>query len=110
MSKTLDGFIAKDVQLYAGLIDVPGFTWGDLRRLKSEVDAREAELAAENARLREALRNLTPWCVTDVLEHCDGNKCRELWCAGCFGEDQAEANVVRAREALKAARNALGEG
>ncbi|MGE7139755.1 hypothetical protein ACQKIE_19200, partial [Luteibacter sp. NPDC031894] len=32
---------------------------------------------ADVAGLVEVLKAVLPFCVTDVLEHCDGNKCRE---------------------------------
>ena len=50
-------------------------------------------------RLAEALRDVMPFVVTDVLEHCDGNKCREQWCAGCSGDDEASEAVARSAKA-----------
>ena len=74
-----------------------------------------ARLIAAAPALLEALVDLIPYVVTDVLEHCDGNKCREQWCAGCVGEEEAEANVADARAKIVAARAAIrqateGEG
>lgn len=66
--------------------------------------AKGAEAVAE---LLAAMNKLTSFVVTEVVESCNGNKCREPWCAGCFGEDVGEQAVREAREALDAARAAL---
>ena|SRR5690606_8521895 len=65
----------------------------------------EAEARAE--RLAEALRGVLPFVVSDVLEHCDGNKCREQWCAGCMGDEYAAEQVEMARAAAQEARALL---
>lgn len=57
--------------------------------------------------LAGALRNVLPFVVTDVLEHCDGNKCRESWCAGCMGEEDAAANVKKAMDEYSASSKVL---
>jgi hypothetical protein len=51
------------------------------------------------AGLVDALKAVAPYVVSEVLEHCNGNKCREQWCAGCMGDEHAEASVEKAREA-----------
>lgn len=71
-----------------------------------EADARLIAAAPE---LLEALNKLTSFVVTDVVESCNGNKCREPWCAGCFGEEVAEQTIREAQEALDAARAAIAK-
>jgi hypothetical protein len=51
------------------------------------------------AGLVEAAKAVAPYVASEVLEHCNGNKCREPWCAGCMGEEHAEASVEKARDA-----------
>lgn len=66
-------------------------------------------LIAAAPELLEALNKLTSFVVTDVVESCNGNKCREPWCAGCFGEEVAEQTIREAQEALDAARAAIAK-
>ena len=66
-------------------------------------------LAAEVIRLREALRELGRWTPSEVLPNCDGNKCREQWCAGCYGDQYAEEAIASVRKADAAARALLTE-
>ncbi|MGE7139750.1 hypothetical protein ACQKIE_19175, partial [Luteibacter sp. NPDC031894] len=50
-----------------------------IRRM-AVMEAREGGMWVEYpdvAGLVEVLKAVLPFCVTDVLEHCDGNKCRE---------------------------------
>lgn len=68
-----------------------------------------ARLIAAAPELLEALNKLTSFVVTEVVDSCNGNKCRELWCAGCFGEEVAEQTVREAREAMDAARAAIAK-
>jgi hypothetical protein len=58
-----------------------------------------ARLIAAAPELLEALKAVLPYVVSETLEHCDGNKCREQWCIGCSGEDEATAAVDKARAA-----------
>lgn len=51
----------------------------------------EAERDAANALLRDMLRYLP-----DGIVECRGDKCREPWCASCFGWDAAEAGSEKA--------------
>ena len=75
---------------------------------RSEAKAN-ARLIAAAPDLLDALTKVTSFVVTDVAESCNGNKCREPWCAGCFGEEVAEQTVREAREALDAARAAIAK-
>ncbi len=68
-----------------------------------------ARLIAAAPELLEALSRITSYVVTEAVESCNGNKCRELWCAGCFGEETAEKTVSDAREALTSARAAIAK-
>ena len=68
-----------------------------------------AEAMVQRAELLEALNKMTSFVVTDVVESCNGNKCREPWCAGCFGEECAEQTVRDARDALAYARAAIAK-
>ncbi|WP_447896786.1 hypothetical protein [Stenotrophomonas acidaminiphila] len=79
---------------------------GGERNRKAENAARLIAAAPE---LLEALNKLTSFVVTDVVESCNGNKCREPWCAGCFGEEVAEQTIREAQEALDAARAAIAK-
>ena len=74
-----------------------------------EQQEANARLIAAAPELLEALTKLTSFVVTDVVDSCNGNKCREPWCAGCFGEEVAEQTVREAREALDAARAAIAK-
>lgn len=90
------------------------FKYGDAQSDVSRAFANDAVAAYERVRaaapeLLEALTKLTSFVVTDVVESCNGNKCREPWCAGCFGEEVAEQTVREAREALDAARAAIAK-
>jgi len=60
-------------------------------------EAREArDVVAE---LLDVVVELLPYVVSDTLEHCDGNKCRESWCIGCSGDEYAEESVAKANAA-----------
>lgn len=48
------------------------------------------------AELIEVMRDILPYVVSDTLEHCGGNKCRESWCIGCCGEEYATESVAKA--------------
>jgi hypothetical protein len=49
--------------------------------------------------LIESLNEVLPYVVSETLEHCDGNKCRESWCIGCCGEECATDSVAKANAA-----------
>ncbi|WP_458788909.1 hypothetical protein [Dyella jiangningensis] len=49
--------------------------------------------------LIESLNAVLPYVVSDMLEHCNGNKCRESWCIGCSGEEYATDSVAKANAA-----------
>lgn len=89
-----------------GLWISTGPTWDPEHAEESEANAR---LIAAAPDLLDALTKVTSFVVTDVAESCNGNKCREPWCAGCFGEEVAEQTVREAREALDAARAAIAK-
>lgn len=77
----------------------------DLRALLAD----HARLKAVSQTLESALAGLTGFVATDVLESCNGSKCREPWCAGCCGEESAEQSAGKARIALETARSALAQ-
>lgn len=81
----------------------------DVARIASNYDhaAADAALIAAAPDLLEALKAVLPFVATDVVESCNGNKCREPWCAGCFGEDEAQASVDRAMLAYRAGHAAI---
>ena len=93
-----------------GVVEVEGCSYEVDCKLatvySSETHARVVAAAPE---LLEALRSVLPYVVTDVLEHCDGNKCREPWCAGCCGDEGAEAAVADANAKYRAARAAIAK-
>lgn len=59
--------------------------------------------------LLEVLDSILPYVVADVVESCHGSKCREVWCAGCFGDEYAEKHVAESNELLKRARAAIAK-
>lgn len=68
----------------------------------SGLDAEASDMAIIHeamAKLIESLRDVLPYVVSDTLEHCDGNKCRESWCIGCCGEEYATEYVAKANAA-----------
>ena len=67
---------------------------------------RAEKAEAEVERLREALSDSLRYYPSSVVE-CRGDKCRELWCASCFGWDEAEKYMNTVEAHLKAARQAL---
>jgi chemotaxis methyl-accepting protein methylase len=77
--------------------------YSDLRAILDRMD----DLAKDAARLREALMSVTPFVATEIVESCNGNKCREVWCAGCCGQESASAAIASAFDALAKARAAL---
>lgn len=71
--------------------------------------ARASEAAsseAENERLRAALSDSLRYYPSSVVE-CRGDKCRELWCASCYGWDEAEKYMNTVEAHLKAAHAVL---
>lgn len=82
---------------------------GSWYAISCSVKPNDARLIAAAPELLEALNKLTSFVVTDVVESCNGNKCREPWCAGCFGEEVAEQTIREAQEALDAARAAIAK-
>ena len=56
--------------------------------------------------LVDALESIMGYIPLDVV-HCRGDKCRELWCASCFGDEEAETYLVTAARHLKNAKYAL---
>lgn len=66
-------------------------------------------LIAAAPELLEVLDSILSYVVTDVVESCHGNKCREVWCAGCFGDEYAEKHVAESNELLNRARAAIAK-
>lgn len=56
--------------------------------------------------LVEALESIMRYIPLDVV-HCRGDKCREPWCASCFGDEDAEFYLITAARHLKNAKSAL---
>ncbi len=73
-----------------------------LKDLPSSDPMQDQRVAA----LVEALQSVLRYVPDSVVE-CRGDKCREPWCASCFGWDAAEEGIVVAIEAGKTARAAL---
>jgi hypothetical protein len=67
------------------------------------------EATAAVAELAEAAKAIEPFVVWQVVESCNGNKCRDSWCAGCCGDEEAAASVARANEASRHLRAALSK-
>ena len=61
---------------------------------------------AERDRLRKALKPILRFVPQSIVE-CRGDKCREPWCASCYGEDAAITALDRASAEAAAARAAL---
>lgn len=51
------------------------------------------ELAAEVIRLRTRISELKRFVPFDVVE-CRGDKCRQPWCASCYGWEDAQAYIA----------------
>ena len=93
------------------LLDAMSALWLGALSPAQYMDARAevSALIARKSELEAVIAELTCYVVTEVVETCNGNKCREPWCAGCFGEEVAEQTVREAREALDAARAAIAK-
>lgn len=95
-----------EVRERLAVIESEAATYGDGDDLRALLDDH-ARLQAVSQQLEAALTGLTGFVVTGVVESCNGNKCREPWCAGCFGDEAAEQAASEARNALATARAAL---
>jgi hypothetical protein len=56
--------------------------------------------------LEAALRDALQYFPTGIVE-CRGDKCREPWCASCYGDEAAEAGLAVAKAAFAKATAAL---
>jgi hypothetical protein len=56
---------------------------------------------------KDVLQKLPQFVVTETVESCNGNKCRERWCCGCSGEDEATLAVAEACNVLARVAPAL---
>ncbi len=74
---------------------------------KKRTVTANARLISKAPELLDALIAILPFVATEVLEHCDGNKCREPWCAGCVGEEAAIAAVEKSQRIYQEARTAI---
>ena len=74
--------------------------------LKGDSASQIASLTAENERLREALKAILPYVATQSIG-CHGDKCREIWCYSCNGEDDANFAAMAGAEAFLIAHAAL---
>lgn len=77
----------------------------------AEATKRNAALQERIDGLVEALRNVMPWVFAEYLR-CNGDKCRHITCASCFGEEQADEQSDKgalARQAAEAALAAQGD-
>lgn len=75
----------------------------DSEALAVELERKNEELSRA---LAEALESIMGYVPLDVV-HCRGDKCRELWCASCFDDEEAESYLVTAERHLKNAKSAL---
>jgi hypothetical protein len=83
--------------------------YADYAALLAERDAMQAEAAMQLPEVRalvEAVTLLQSYVPTDVIE-CNGDKCREPWCASCCGWDDATNGVAVAMGHAAVARAAL---
>lgn len=80
-------------------------TANDIRALLAD----HARLQAVSQELAAALAGVAGFVATDVVESCNGSKCREPWCAGCFGEEAAEQAASEARTAVDAVYAAVSK-
>lgn len=72
---------------------------GDLVLYEDHVKVVQA-LETNLEELDRVLRSVIKYIPSDVVE-CRGDKCREPWCASCFGWDAAEQGAEKAREDLR---------
>lgn len=62
--------------------------------------------APDVAGLVEALEGILPYVVDEPWE-CRGDKCRELWCISCYGDEEACESAAKAKQAIHKAVSAL---
>ena len=67
----------------------------------------DARLISAAPDLLKALNAVLSYMVWDTLESCNGNKCRNAWCEGCFGEESAQKTIEESRAAYAKARAAI---
>lgn len=67
--------------------------WSDV--LASDTRTLAAAIDVALAEAREALGKAEAYIPTETVE-CHGDKCRQLWCVSCFGEEEAEREIERA--------------
>jgi predicted RNase H-like nuclease (RuvC/YqgF family) len=79
----------------------------DHQELVEKLKRELAEAREQRDRLAEALENCLPHIATEVIEHCDGKKCKEIWCAGCSGEQEAKRAAEKGTKAYRDARHVL---
>lgn len=58
--------------------------------------------------LLEALKDIIKYVSGDTVE-CRGNKCRDLWCVSCYGEEEAGGAAEKSRNAIRKARDAIAK-
>lgn len=79
--------------------------------LEAKLSKTEGLLAENEVRLRKAVEAFSAVLryVPDSVVECRGDKCREPWCASCWGWDDAEKAIAVAYETGKQARATLAE-
>lgn len=75
--------------------------WGSQFEIKARLIAAAPELL-------EALENIMGWIPAEPVE-CNGNKCRELYCVSCFGEDTAKETLEGLKVKVVIAKQAIAK-
>ena len=87
----------------------------DFRATCDHLTRENAEQIGEIVALKEqrdeligALKGVLPFTATQPIR-CHGDKCREVWCPSCFGEEDAETAAEQGRDAYGVARDAIAK-
>lgn len=76
--------------------------------LREAPQPSEQQPSPDVSDLVEALEGILPFVVDEPWE-CRGDKCREVWCISCFGDEEACESAAKAKQSLKEADSVLAD-